>query len=204
MAESKTEIANLALSHLGVAKPIANFDSEQSTEATLARVFYNTARKLVLNEINWPFARRDRYSLSLVEEFDSDEEYKYSYTYPAGCIKLIRIISGLRTDNRQSRYSYKIVSDGSTRLIYTDKETAKAEYIFDEENTLLFPVGFDLALSYRMAMLMAPRLTGGDPFKLGPAAETKYLIEISVAAKHASNEEQPDEEVESEFQRDRY
>jgi len=204
MADSKTEIVNLALSHLGVATVIANFDSDQGPEAATARVFYNLARKNVLRDINWPFARRDNISLALIEEFSSDEEYKYSYTYPANCLKFIRVLSDIRTDNRQSRVTFKISSSGTSKILYTDRETAKCEYIFDEENTLLFPIDFDLCLSYKLAAFMAPRLTAGDPFKLGPKANENYLIELSIAAANSSNEEQPDEEVESEFQRDRY
>jgi len=203
VAESKTEILNLALSHLGVGKSVANIDTEQSTEADTGSQFYDLARQTVLRDINWPFARQEMIALSLVETFDDSEEWKYSYRYPSNCLKLIRILSGIRNDNRQSRTPYKILQDDVGKVIYTDAESAEVEYLVDQEVVTIFPSDFVLCLSYRLAMFMAPLITAGDPFQLGARARENYTIELSVAAKNSSNEEQPDEEVESEFQRGR-
>ena len=55
---SKTEIANLALSHLGVGKEIGNLDTEKTEEAVAMRRFYESARDATLRDFPWPFATR--------------------------------------------------------------------------------------------------------------------------------------------------
>jgi hypothetical protein len=50
-----------------------------------------------------------------------------------------------------------------------------------------------------LAGYIAPRVTGGDPFKLGERAVRFYDYEISKAESAAINEEQPDQTPESTF-----
>lgn len=194
---SKTEICNLALSHLGISKPIANVDTEQSQEASACRVFFNTTRQLVLRDFQWPFATKI-IALELVEE-DPNDEWKYSYRYPTNCINFRRVLSGIRNDERSTRETYRIVNDSSGQLIYTDQNEAEAEYTLDVTNTEILPPDFVMALSYRLAAYIAPRLTAGDPFKLGDKSAQLYQIEISRAAASAYNEEQPEQLPDSEF-----
>jgi hypothetical protein len=114
-----------------------------------------------------------------------------------------RILSGIRNDNRQSRVPFRIVRDVSGRLIYTDAEDAVIEYTRDETNPELFTPDFTLALSYFLAVQIAPRLTAGDPFKLSEKVLNFYLAHLSRAKAIARNEEQMEQEPESEFTRGR-
>lgn len=187
---TETEICNLALSHLGNTKRIANIDTEQSQEASLFRVLYDTTRDLVLNEYEWPFATKIA-ALALIEE-DPNDEWDYSYRYPSDCIKLMRVLSGFRTDTNSSRVPYKVSHDASGKIIYSDYEDAEIEYIRAITDTSYFSPDFIMALSFRLAAYAAPSLTGGDPFKLGERAMKMYQLELSKAASNAFNEEQPD------------
>lgn len=199
MATSKTVIANLALSHLGIGKEIANLDTENSNEANAARRFYEEARNKALEDFDWPFATKFA-DLTLVEQ-NPNEDWGYSYRYPSDCLKVRRVRSGLRTDNRQSRIPYRIGKDDSGKIIFTDLDSAKIEYTERVETVELYPASFVMALSYLLAMYIAPRVTGGDPFGLGNKAIELYTQELSNARSNALNEEQPDHPTESELVR---
>jgi hypothetical protein len=201
MASSKTEIVNIALSHLGVGSEIYNLDTDQSTEANAMRRFYESAKDEVLRDLNWPFSTVFA-SLALVEE-DPTEEWSYSYRYPSDALKIRRVLSGLRNDTRQSRVPYKLGQDSSGLLLYCDIENAEIEYTKREDDTSLYPVDFTLALSYKLAFYTAPRLTKGDPFGLANRAMQMYNVTIAKAANNALNEEQVEENPDSEFIRSR-
>lgn len=194
---SSTEIANLALSHLAVAQPIANLTTERSTTAAACRTFYSLTRELVLRQTAWPFANVVE-TLGLVET-DPNDEWGYSYRYPATASRLIRIPSGIRNDTRQKRVPYKIGRDASGKLIYTDMEDALIEYTRLETDEDRYPPDFIMAMSLRLAAYIAPRVTGGDPFKLGQRAMQMYMLEFGLATANAGNEDQPDELPESEY-----
>ncbi len=191
MTSSTTAIANLAISHLGIGKEIANLDTERSAEAQACRRFYETAREITLRDFAWPFATKIN-ELGLVEE-DPNDEWAFSYRYPTDCLTVRRILSGIRNDNRQSRVPYRVTRDSSGLLIYTDMEDAELEYTIDETDVSRFPADFVMALSFLLATYTAPRLTGGDPFKLGPRAMELYQLELSKARATAANEEQAEE-----------
>jgi hypothetical protein len=201
MASSTTAIANLAISHLGIGKEIANLETERSSEAQACRRFYETARDVTLRDFPWPFATKIN-AIGLVEE-DPNDEWGFSYRYPTDCLMLRRILSGLRNDNRQSRIPYRVTRDDSGLLIYTDAEDAELEYTIKETDVGRFPADFTMAFSFLLAGYVAPRLTGGDPFKLGQRALELYQIELSHARLTAMNEEQSEELPDSEFIRTR-
>lgn len=198
-----TQIANMALSHINVSKPIANLDTENSQEARACRVFYDTARQATLRDFNWPFARKI-VTLALVETTPNCQ-WAFSYQYPSDCLGFRKILSPLSRDTRQSRIPYKeyLSADGTSTVIYTNKELAQGEYTVDVSNSNLFKADFTLAFSLRLASYIAPVVTGGDPFKMGQRALQLYVAEITNAQANAANEEQEPQEPQSEFIRER-
>ena len=97
---SKTEIANMAISHLGIGKEIANLGIEKSEEAKACRRFYETAKTGVLVDLDWSFATKF-VVLNLITAAPS-LEWAYSYKYPVDCINMRRILSGTRRDTREN------------------------------------------------------------------------------------------------------
>jgi hypothetical protein len=186
---------------LGVGKEIANIETENSQEANACRRFYDTAREITLRDFNWPFTTKET-SLTLVSS-NPTEEWSYSYRYPTDCLKLRRIFSGIRNDSRQSRVPYKIVRDTAGKLIYTNQINAFMEYTFDETDSSRFDSDFVMALSLRLAAYIAPRLTSGDPFKMGERAIRLYFVEIGKAQSSAANEQQDEEKPNAEWINDR-
>jgi len=186
---SAVQICNLALSHLDITKRIASF-TEESEEARLLSVFYETTRDVVIKDRRWPFATKIA-TLGLVEE-DPNDDWAYSYRYPSDCLAVRRILSGIRNDLNSTRTPYKIAYDGAGRIIFSDFELAQAEYTARITDPELFPPDFVMALSFRIAAYIAPALTSGDPFNLGDRAMNMYKIELGNAASNSFNEEQPD------------
>lgn len=199
--ESEVSICNMALSHLGVAKEIANLETESSQEAAACRRFFVEARDNTLRDYPWPFATKIA-DLALVEE-DPNDEWQYSYRMPSDALRLNRILSGLRNDNAQSRVPYRVVRDDVGLLIYTDQEDAEIEYVMRETDPTRYPADFRMALSLRLAAYIAPRLTAGDPYKLGDRALNLHRLEIQKAEASAVNEEQAEQLPDSEFMRER-
>lgn len=198
---SKTEICNMALSHLGIGKEVSDIETESSEEAHACNRMYDVALETTLRDFNWPFANRVE-TLALVEE-DPNSEWSYSYRYPVGCVKIKKILSGIRNDTRQSRVPYEFANDDSGQLIYTDQEDAEIKFTYLVDSPEFYPADFVMALSFRIAFLVAPRIAGGDPFKTGDRALALYRETIRVAQASAMEEEQSEEDVDSEFIRER-
>lgn len=201
MASSKTEISNISLSHLGVGKEIANLETENSQEAAACRRFYDTALEATIRDFPWTFTNKYA-ALALVEE-DPNDEWAYSYRYPTGCLFVKKILSGVRVDTRQTRVQYEVASDDAGKLIYTDMDDAQINYSALVEDTQFYPSDFVMAFSLRLASLIAPRVTAGDPFKLKNDMLKLYEYELSKARANNFNEEQDPEDPDSEFIRER-
>jgi hypothetical protein len=197
MASSPTDICNLALSHLGISSELGNMETERSAEAAACRRFFETARDATLRDFPWPFASKSAV-LGLVEE-EPNDEWGYSYRYPSDCVAIRRMLGGLRNPTRATRVPYVIGQDATGLLIYTDTENAEMEYTARTSNTYLFPSDFVMAFSFRLSAYMAPRVTGGDPYKLAERSLRMYEYEIEKARARALGEGQVDIEPDSEF-----
>lgn len=198
---SETEIANLALAHCGSGKQLSNLDTDSSDEASVCRQFFELSRDQVLRDYSWPFATKFRV-VSLIEE-EPNDEWDFSYRIPTDCLKIRRVLSGQRRDTNDTRVPYKVAADDSGLLFYCDIEDAEIEYTMRQDDPLFYPPDFTMALSYKIAFYIAPRVTAGDPFNLQQKFMQMYQMEMDRAAKNAVNEEQPDVEAESELQRSR-
>lgn len=193
----ETSISNLALSHIGNSKEIQNLETDRSEEASACRRFYTSTLEEILRSFAWSFSKNIE-ALSLIEE-DPNSEWAFSYQYPSGCEKFLRILSGDRNDSRQSRVPHKIVRSSTGRIILTDKEDAEGEYTTLEDDPSFYPPDFIMAFSLLLAHYIAPRVTSGDPFKLGPRAYALYQKAWDKATANDLSEDQPDEPPQSEF-----
>lgn len=194
----KTYIGNLAISHLGIGSEIKNVETEQTPEAKAIRLFFDRTVDAFLREFAWPFGRKFR-ALELVEN-DPTDEWKKSYRYPNDCLMIRRVKSGLRNDTRQSRVPYLLGVDNQGKLIYCDSEEAEIEYTSTRAREIhLWDPDFELAFSYRLASVISPRITKGDPFKVGEKAFQLMQYSRAIAQANAGNEEQAEEKPDSEF-----
>lgn len=183
---TKVEICNIALSHLGVAKEIAEFDNERSAEAMACRRFWDINLDTVLRAWHWPFATAYQ-NLSLVQERPTIE-WLFSYRYPVDCIDARRIVSGNPRDNAQTQIPMKIAQDSSGLLLFTNMQNAQLEYTLRAELYNFWPHDFVLAFSSHLAFLISPRLTANDQNKRTEMAQA-YQVYLSQAQKNAYNEQ---------------
>jgi len=207
MATSETEIANLALGHLGQSVEISNLQTTRTPEAIALRTIYDTMRRSTLRDFAWPFAHKIA-ALGLVTTYGVDDdhptsEYKYAYRFPSDCLQIRKLQSGVNPDNRQSRIPFKISRDATGGLLLTNLEDAIAEYTIDIEEVEKYTDDFVLAFSLRLAMYAAPKICGEDPFGMGKRAANMYRYEIENAKNNAFNGEQEEENPSSELERSR-
>ena len=204
---SITDISNLAMSHLMHGQAIADVTSEQSPQANACRVYLPIAIGTTLRDFAWPFATAYA-NLALVSTFPSNQGYAYGYAYrrPADCVTIRRINSGNRVDNVTTRIPFTEATDGQGGLILTDVPpttgflgAAQIEYTQYVDNPAFWSEDFVLALSYKLAYLAAPRVTGGDGFKTGDRAQGQYFEQLSIARANALNEMSVGPDVESSF-----
>lgn len=200
MASSAIDVCNLALTNLGVGTEIATLD-ERSAEAKACNRVYETARDEVLRSFPWEFARKE-IALALVTKKGDvghpTKQFKYSYRYPSDCLMARKILSEVRNDSRSSRWTYKEMCDEQGTLIVTDKECADLEFTSTlGQNPGRWTADFVTALSHLVAAKVAPRLTKGDPFKIGTAQFQLYMRAVAIARANSANEVQDDEDPES-------
>lgn len=182
---SKTVIANLALSHLGVGLSIGNIDTEKSEEARACKIFFDVALEMILRKKDWSFARKTQ-SLSYVGP-DPTGQWGAMFRYPSDCLVIRR--SGYPSQPVGTPARYAIGADDDGTLVYAVDKTSFFTYTYRITTTEVFPADFTLALSYLLAFMVAPRLTGGDAANLGPTAFQAYERILGEAAAVSYNEE---------------
>lgn len=196
MAVAKIDIANFAVSHLAVGLEIQDFDNEKTEAAQACRRFYDIARQKVLRDFDWPFASATEFMAQLANPVGLTRpttEWTYWYRYPAKALAVRRILNqAMRTDTSLSRAEYSIGRDATGRVIYADLLAAQIQYTYDEDDTTRFPPDFVVALSFYLAFLIGPRVSGGDQFKLADRAYLLYKQAIAEAWVNAAREEPRD------------
>lgn len=196
---NKTEICNLAIAHLGVGAPIVNLDTEDSAEAEALRRFYSIVKDQILADFSWPFATKFA-NLALIAA-DPTEEWLYSYQYPSDCAFFRRIVGVVRIDDYTIRVPFRVIRGNA---IYTDQENAVGEYTTKDVNESAFPPSLVMAMSLRLAIYLAPRVTAGDNGPLIQRLAQSYSIEMSRAQANAANEQGYDQPLDGELIRSRY
>lgn len=201
MASSETEICNIALSNLGQGKTISSL-TELSEEARACNLLYPTVRDAVLRDFKAGFSKKTA-ALNLVEE-DPNTEWKYSYRVPSDCIFARRIVSGIRNETEDMKIPFQEGADDQGLLIFTDLEDAELEYTYRVTQVSRFPPDCVLAIAFRLAAYLAPRLTGSDQFKIQQRMMQAYQMELAIYRQNSANESQGDVFPDSEFERSRY
>lgn len=222
-----TQIANLAISHCGVSKPISSLETTKSLEAQMCRTYFDLARQATLRDSRWLFAVR-QVAPALVAN-QPTPEWLYAYQYPSDAIRLLRFVSWrLSNDTRQSRVPYTIAQPVSILLstlspapttpysqttgqwIYTNWPGVNGqllptiiEYVFDNQDISQWTPDFIIAFSYKLAELIVTTITSGDPYSKKKSIQADYITAKNAAQDDNFNEEQRPEEPQSEFIRAR-
>ena len=175
-------ICNMALSFIGNSNPVSSF-ADNTTESRLCSRYYDIARKTILSEFPWSFAKRS--SVSLVADTTATHPvYAYIYDYPADALRILRIGNGSEQTGKLSEYEVvsSLVDDGSKQQILCNIEGARADYIADVEDAALFSAWFIEALAWKIAANVAVGLSG-DP-KIAQYAEQRYAVTVQDAKRY--------------------
>lgn len=196
MPFTRTEVATMAVSHLGSGEEIEDIDTDDTKEARALRAFEAIARRKFLAAHLWPRARKIA-DLTLVEA-DPTDEWDYSYVYPTDCLYFRRILSGTRKDNEDTYIPFLVADGDASTVIYTDQVEATGEWtkdLVDGNGDTDFSRWTDdmvFAFSLFWAHYAAARILGGDPGKIGARCFDLYLLEASKAMANSANEQKPD------------
>lgn len=195
---SNTDIANMALSHIGVTRYIEDIDHDNSKEAQVIRRFYDQSRKFALSSNDWTFARKNQVLALLADE--TDPNWQYVYKMPIDCLEPRRMVqpflpqyNGIHQaypgmelneqvlpDKLKVPYVKGVANDNSTRTILTNIEEAQLQYTANIDNINLFSSPFVDVLAYRLAMYICVPLTATP--QLLQTLEANYSMIISSAA----------------------
>lgn len=148
-----TELANMALAHLGQAR-ISDF-SERSPAAEHCRRAFDHVRRLCLRDYDWNFAIR-RATLTAAEappEFD----WGYEYPLPSDCLRVISV-NQRPGGTRLTDYAVE------GRAILSNSADCRVRYIRDVTDPTMWDSMFSSYFCYRLAAAIAPSL------RLDPAA----------------------------------
>jgi hypothetical protein len=115
VADTKVDIANLALSHLGEAKPVTDLDTPSTpNEIHLAR-FYPIAREICLKAHPWKFAVKK--ALLVIQDADDLDgpfigEWGFAYITPSDLVRLLKVLPEGASKNEPSvdfdRYTWAL------------------------------------------------------------------------------------------------
>lgn len=198
MAQSKAEICNVALSHIGVGNTIQDFDQDDSEEAQACRDLYDKALRPTMRAADWPFTRK--FAALVLVQLDPTTEWKFEYKYPQDAERIHRILTGSRNPSLQETAPYIIIKGATSASILTDCEDAVMEYFVIETDPSRFTSDFELAFSYKLASFIAPRLADGDSRQIKLDMERLFAIEVTVAKAAALNEQQREPEPPSDLE----
>lgn len=136
--------------------------------------------------------------------------FTFSGTYAAGipykvtasggsCPVSITNASGIVGTTAITNITATIANYSGAVAIYTNLKDAVAEYTARVTEPTYFDRIFVELLSWKLAALIAPSLTNGDPYKKGERAEKKYLEVLSQHRAHVLNTVQDYPQPDSEF-----
>ena len=154
MALSKTDIANLALTNLRETYRIQDIETEDSEQAELANLWYDTARLQTLELFDWGFASV-RLTLATHAGAAPSASWAFRYQYPADCAKFREIVNPISTNDDSPPYEVEQAEVDGTKSIVTDVESAVGRYTKNETNVSMFTANFVICLSYNLAQFMA-------------------------------------------------
>lgn len=162
---SAVDICNLALANLGDVADITSLDPpEGSAQAERCAQFYQLAVSTLLEGHDWGFATVRE---ALVPYAQNDRNnWRFAYAMPARCIRVIDLsdhpFPQRPPEFAKKHYDYEIGLNASgQKCLYTNLENAVIRYIADVGEHL-FPANFVMALSWKLAGMLAGPLLKGD------------------------------------------
>jgi len=179
---TNTEVANLALGHLGSSYKITNIETENSNMANIIRKHYDSALDTILTKHKWQFATKQG-PLILVEENPS-VNWQYSYRIPADAAVVRRIsVEGAffyKDEYLDQQEPFQIFYDATHGyVIHTNVFNAFAEYTVRLASTGPFINHFARAFAAQLALDIAPSVITNNYYKVKEELKRDLRNEMS-------------------------
>lgn len=180
---TKAKIFNMALKNLGVSVGVQGAN-QGDRNTVILNEFYETAKEKTLADHDWGFASAFR-ELTPTGNISQHPKYQYEYDYPNNClfVREVYLFDKDRYRNTQDeeisflnmmsihhsgedsellkRQNFDTGSDDlGNRIIYTNAQPAVARFTRLVNEETYFTPEFAMALSWYLAFLAAPSVTG--------------------------------------------
>ena len=125
---TSTDICNLALSYLSKGK-ITSMD-DNTEEAAQCKIHYDHARRLLLRQYPWGFAKR---TVKLALLAGKEPGWDFAYAYPAGCLAVRYVFDeeGASAKEEHVQDFDTAMLTGNQKALLTDVELAWCEYTYN-------------------------------------------------------------------------
>jgi hypothetical protein len=152
---SETQIAKLALQHIGDRYDISDL-TEESVEAEQVNLIFDDTRDAMLRAHPWGFAKKFATPAALTGTVPNN--FDYMYTYMTDAVLIRRIVDPL---DASTAIKFEVARNAAdVKVILTDAQDPEFEYTMRVTNTAEFDPEFVMALSYALAAKLAMPLVG--------------------------------------------
>lgn len=186
MATDKVVVSRMALAHIGARSNIESLD-ELGAEPKAAKLWFDQARKQVLEAFDWSFARK-RLTLATHGDAPPTGEWAYRYQYPADAIMIRRIVNPVLSLGDAPPFEIETSVNGTLSIV-TNVNGACAVYTFDQQQLDLYSPLAILALSYALAHLMSNNLSTRQ--ELAKQQRLNFLRTVQAARASDGNQHMP-------------
>lgn len=175
---TKVKIFNMALKNLGVSVGLQS-TSQTDRNTVVLNEYYDTAREKTLADHDWSFASAFR-ELTPTGNTSMHPKFAYEYDYPNNCvfirevwlyqekdgtddsaISFYNMISDYGSGSNIDKVEFEVASDeDGNKIIYTNVEPALVRFTRLVSEEVYYPPEFVMALSWYLAFLAAPAVTG--------------------------------------------
>lgn len=180
---SKIEIWNMALGFIGT-RTVAS-ESERCSEAVQCALFWDNARRSILQEFPFGFAQKKR----LLAEKKIDDVFKsqwdYMYVLPNDCLNPQAVSD---SNNFYERRFFEIVhTETGEKVLLCNVRPCVLHYTADVTDTALYSELFIVALAYKLAGLIVIPILKNNSSK---RQEMEQLYQMAIAQAVQSNARQ--------------
>lgn len=163
---TELQIANMALRHIGMNKITSLSGTDPSS--VICNDFFDQARDDLFREFPWPFATMQEELTLCSASVTTPIGWDYAYVYPTDAITLPSYVATVwtvfdeGTTDKKEEQKFEVMFDKATgtRIICSNLTDAYCEATYILEDSELWDAKFDLMLSFKLASLICPGLTG--------------------------------------------
>jgi len=182
MSFNKNKAYNFALSALLLSREVTDTESDKSNEVKVLNTFWKDALTSCLEELDLD-SLTEIIPLELLAD-DLTGPWQYVYKYPNRCAFLRRIQSHVETDTASTFIDKRVQLFQGQKAIYTNHYQAVAECIPNDVALESLTTSAGFAISYKLAWLAAPLITGKGAKALREEIYKLYMLAIEEAREH--------------------